>query len=256
MKQILLILAGLNCTSTVAAGEFPHVVTPRGTPISVIAEFPTGTGPFPAVVLAPGQGYHMRLPALEKTAKSLTGNGIAVFRFNWAYFSASPKGTPSSDLALEIEDMSAVVAAVKSDPRVRQDYVWAAGKSLGSLVAWRVLASDKSLRGGAFLTPVCSRAPDTKSTPVSEAEENYPGLKTESRTLVFVLGDKDHLCSPPLLYKFLANSSGKTRVGVVGGDHGFENKARTGAAATTALEGNLRVVADFITLAISDASAP
>lgn len=256
MKLTVLLLAGLIGTSTAFAVEPTLISTPRGTPISVIAEFPTGVGPFPAVVLAPGQGYHMTLPALEKSAKTLTENGIAVFRFNWAYFSASPKGKPSSDLAIEIEDMSAVVAAVKSDPRVRPEYIWAAGKSLGSLVAWRVLASDKSLRGGAFLTPVCSRAPDAKSPPVSEAEENYPGLQSESRTLAFVLGDKDPLCSPPLLYKFLANSSGKTRVGVVGGDHGFENKARTGAAATIALEGNLRVVAEFITLAISDASTP
>lgn len=256
MKQLALIFALLVCSSTVAAVEANHVLTPRGKSISVIAEFPTGVGPFPTVVIAPGQGYHMTLPAMERTAKSLIENGIAVFRFNWAYFSATPRGIPSGDLSLEIEDMSAVVAAVKSDPRVRKDSVWASGKSLGSVVAWRVLAADKSLRGGAFLTPVCSRASDSKSAPVSVAEENYPGLKSESRAMVFVLGDKDPLCSPPLLYSFLANASSKTRVGVVGGDHGFEIKTRVGAAANTALERNLKVVADFIILAISDESAP
>jgi predicted alpha/beta-hydrolase family hydrolase len=256
MKMIPLIFAVLLGISTVTAAESPHVNTSRGTPISVIAEFPIGAGSFPAVVLAPGQGYHMALQAMEKTAKRLTENGVAVFRFNWTYFSAAPKGKPSNDLSLEIEDMSAVIAAAKADPRVRKDDVWAAGKSLGSLVAWRVLASDKSLRGGAFLTPLCSRVPDGKSAPISEAEENYPGLTLETRPLAFVLGDKDPLCAPPLLYSFLANASVKTRIGVVGGDHSFENKARTGASAAVALEENLRVAAEFITLAISDASAP
>ena len=91
---------------------------------------------------------------------------------------------------------------------------------------------------------------------MSETDENYPGLKSESRPLFFVLGDQDQLCALPLLYKFLANSIGNTRIGVVGGDHGFEDNTRSGSLKNSVLEANLRMVSEFITLAIFDASFP
>jgi predicted alpha/beta-hydrolase family hydrolase len=120
--------------------EALKLTTPRGAVLEVIAELPPGPGPFAAVVLAPGQGYHMNLPAIEQPAKRLLAQGVAVYRFNSAYFSrTSQSGSPSEDLSREIEDLATVIARVRSEPRIDQRKVSVGGKSLGSVVAWRLL---------------------------------------------------------------------------------------------------------------------
>ncbi|MCV2350445.1 alpha/beta hydrolase family protein [Paucibacter sp. Y2R2-4] len=53
-----------------------------GTQISALMDLPAGAAKVPALVLAPGQGYHMSLPAMEATARALSERGVAVFRFN------------------------------------------------------------------------------------------------------------------------------------------------------------------------------
>jgi len=95
----------------------------RGAPgdLDLIADFPPGGGPFPAGVLAPGEGYHMRLPAMERTAEALVAQGHAVYRFNWAYWSREPKGKPAADLSSELDDIRRVLAAARSDRRVAAD---------------------------------------------------------------------------------------------------------------------------------------
>lgn len=54
------------------------VTTSRGAKVDAIADFPAGSGPFPAIVLAPGQGYHMVRPALAQTATRLVAAGKSV----------------------------------------------------------------------------------------------------------------------------------------------------------------------------------
>src|SRR3990167_4407215 len=171
------------------------VVNADGVSLSVIADFPTGEEKYPAIVLAPGQGYHMTLPALEETARSLTVHGIAVFRFNWAYFTTEPKGQPSGDLSKELQDLQAVVAAARKHRRVAVQNVSVGGKSLGSLVAWRALSAYSQLRSALLLTPVCSRVPKGESLPRSEAKQNYPDFETERRPTLWISGDRDPLCA-------------------------------------------------------------
>ena len=159
MKLIKQCAIALICgvMSTICFAEAMKLTTPRGASLEVIAEFPAGDGPFPVLVLAPGQGYHMGLPAMEATAKQMVAQGISVYRFNWAYFSNDAKnGQPSKDYVAEIDDMTAVLTKARSDPRVAKDKIAIAGKSLGSLVAWQVLAKNKDIKSGLFLTPVCS----------------------------------------------------------------------------------------------------
>jgi hypothetical protein len=236
--------------------EALKLTTPRGAVVEVIAELPPGSGPFPALILAPGQGYHMNLPAIEQPAKRLLAQGVAVYRFNWAYFSrTSPGGSPSDDLSTEIEDLASVIARVRSEPRVDQRKISVGGKSLGSVVAWRVLREDKSLRSGLFLTPICSSLPKGATQPISEADENYPGLSTEQRRVTFIAGDRDPLCSPGVLYRFAASSVAPIRVAVVGGDHGFGNRALQGVIAEAALARNIESVSVLATSFILDASA-
>ncbi len=227
--------------------------TPRGATLQVQADFPAGPGPFPAVVLASGTGYHMALPVLEQSARRLNVAGIAVYRFNWAYFSPSDgkPGRPSEDLSLELEDMASVLALARADARVDKGRISVGGKSMGSVVAWRTLRADPALRSGLFLTPICSPQAKDETMPHGVAEANYPGLAEESRPTSFIAGDRDPLCAPAFLYRFAAlNAGGKARVAVIGGDHSFETQAKATAKGAIAHARNIAAAAqgaaDFV----------
>ncbi len=251
MKHLLLPILMLHSAMTFAADTL-SIQTPRAATIEVVADFPTGPGPFITVILAPGQGYHMNLPAIESTARRLVEEGIAVYRFNWAYYSASPRGNPSDGFELEIEDMHSVVEFARSDTRVDSSRLWAAGKSLGSSVAWHVLRGDSELRGGVLLTPVCSQVENPQQPPVAVHDYYYPDVSAETRPLIIVLGDDDPLCSTSILYSLVAKLNAVTRLSIVGGDHSFDNLHREG---DLAFQQNLQAVTDFVALSVSDFSA-
>jgi predicted alpha/beta-hydrolase family hydrolase len=244
------ILASLVISVPIPAlAEVEQLTTPRGDRIDVMAEFPAGaTAPVPTVVLAPGANYPMRQPLMEATARELLARGVAVWRFDWAYTTRQPAGRPSARLADEVEDMRAVIEKARHDPRVSADRLFVAGKSLGSGVAWQLMAAYPALRGAVLLTPVCSEM--RGSTVVSVADDNYPGLAQERRPLLFIAGDRDPLCEPASLYRFAAAAGGPARVAVLGGNHGLEQPGRTGDVARDANRRNAQrvgqLVADFI----------
>ncbi|MBI3568158.1 MAG: alpha/beta hydrolase [Gemmatimonadetes bacterium] len=247
MRALAAVLALLLARHALAQGA--TVDTPRGAKVAVFADLPAGRGPFAAVVLGPGAEYPMHAPVLEATTKELVARGIAVYRFDWAYYTADPKaGRASPGLKNEVEDMTSVVAYARRDARVAGDRLFAAGKSLGSLVAWRVLEADTTLRGGLLLTPVCSRTRDGIITAV--ADQNYPGIASERRPLAFIAGEQDPLCASPVLYGFAARAGGPARVAVVGGNHTFEEPSLPADARLTALQRNVdlagRFAADFV----------
>jgi dienelactone hydrolase len=257
MKSFERIALALMCCviSTTCFAQPIKLKTPRGAQLEVIAEFPAGDGPFATVVLAPGQGYHMSLPAMEQTAKEMVVQRIAVYRFNWAYFSSDAKsGQPSKEYVAEIEDMTTVLNKARSDPRVAKDKIAVAGKSLGSLVAWQVLAKNKDIKGGLFLTPVCSEIQSGSaigsSIASSIAADNYPGINTEKRPLAFIAGETDPLCAAPALYRYVSQAGGPTRISIVGGNHGFANPKLTGTLGDEAMKSNVKIVAllaaDFV----------
>jgi len=241
---ILALILGLVAQN--ASGESVKVETPRGAVLDVIADIPDGKGPFPAVVLGPGEAYPMALPALEQAARQLVERGVAVFRFNWAYYTKdSQAGRPSKDLVLELEDMTAVLSKARSDSRIAGDRLFVGGKSLGSIVAWRALQTSKELKGALLLTPICSRVAAGATAPTPTGDAVYPGVASETRPLAFILGEQDPLCAVPLLYRFVAGTGSTSRVAVVGGDHGFQIPGLTGAAATEATLRNARLAGVF-----------
>lgn len=235
----------LGATSLTACADALTLTTPRGAALEIVAEFPAGTGPFPVLVLAPGQGYGLGHPAIEQTARTLVAHGIAVYRFNWAYFTATSGGRPSSGLKHELEDFQTVLNAARAEPRTDRANLSVGGKSLGSVVAWRAFIADRTLSNALLLTPICSRIPSGKSEPVPEAGENYPGFATELRPIALILGNQDPLCSTALLYGFVSKAVGSVRVNVVGGDHGYEIKTRDGAQAQVATKRNIKTVAQL-----------
>ncbi|MFY8118684.1 MAG: alpha/beta hydrolase family protein, partial [Roseateles sp.] len=137
-----------------------------GERLATLVDIPAGAGPFPALVLAPGQGYHMGMPVLDQMAQAFVTQGYAVFRFNWSYYSAQPRRQPSADLSQELQELRVVIAAARQHPKVLPDKISVGGKSLGSLVAWQAFRQDPALRSVLLLTPVCSRKPAGQNLPV------------------------------------------------------------------------------------------
>jgi predicted alpha/beta-hydrolase family hydrolase len=255
MRWFALAVAALMLAGAVAAQ--PQVVTTSsGNRIQVQFDFPPGNGPFPAIVLAPGQGYHMQLPALEQTARAIVGQDIAVFRFNWAYYTLTPQGTPSADLSDEVDDFMAILLIARADPRVDKNKVSVGGKSLGSVVAWRVFSSDPTLVGALLMTPVCSRLPGGEPPPLAILDQTYPGFQRERRPVSLIVGDADPLCATSILYASAANHRGALRVNVVGGDHSFENRSLPAPVADEARRRNIDAVAALAAGFVGDASMP
>jgi predicted alpha/beta-hydrolase family hydrolase len=250
LRRPLLASLSLIMTSSAAFSD-PVTRLPRshGEPLEVIADMPAGPGPFPAIVLAPGQGYPMDGALLAETARRLAEDGVAVWRFNWAYWTKDrSKGAPSEDLALEVREMAEVVAAARADRRVDPARLFVGGKSLGSLVAWQLLRQDAALHGALLLTPICTDERDGK--PVAVGPEGYAGLATERRPLAFIAGDEDPSCTPSMLYAFAAGTAGSTRVAIVGGDHGLRQtrlaKEMQAKALARTVDDAARLAASFV----------
>jgi dienelactone hydrolase len=187
--------------------------------INHVVDFPAGDGPFPALIFAPGQRYHMQMPICAQVASQVPPRGVAVFRFDWSASGA------------EAADLRTMLALVRKDPRVGPRRIWVGGKSLGSVLAWQMLAEEPELRGAVLLTPICT-------PPEGTADGPYPGIEREARPLLFVAGEQDRLCEPAALYRFVARAAGPVRVAVVDGGH------ELGGDAGAELAG--RLVADFL----------
>jgi dienelactone hydrolase len=194
------------------------VTTTRGAPITVLASFPEGTGPFPAVVLGPGTGT-MKQKINDVVEHELLKNNIAVFRFEWAFYVKDKNGKPSdTDRSPEIEDFLTVIALAKADKHVNPNAIIVGGKSRGTVIAWHVLRNDPTLKGILQLTPVCSKEGFT-------ADQLYPGIDKQNRPSLWIAGDGDSACHPRTLYSFLARAGGPARAAIVIGDHGLATES-------------------------------
>ncbi len=241
------VVFSLAASTTCGSTEVTKIDTPRGQSIEVLTDLPKGVGPFPALLLAPGQGYHARLPLMEKLAQSLIEEGVAVVRFDWAYFSKDPKaGKPSEKLASEVEDFRAVLKTVKSNKALDPTQLVLGGKSLGTLVAWRVFRDDASARAALLLTPVCVSQVDEK--PTATVFENYEGLKTSNRPILLLSGESDPICPSKFLYSAAAQIQDQARVVVTGGDHSFRTKEGANPAQQSVANLDLatKIATDFV----------
>lgn len=223
MQRILPVLSlGLSLSLAAVqaqAQDAIRVTTPRGAPVEVIVDKPAGAGPFPAVILGSGAGYDMRKPILAKAAEALRAQGIAVYRIDWGYRVA---GTPFSkqprDRKAEIEDMRTVLDLARNDPQVDRTRIALAGKSLGSVVAWKLLRATPDVKGAILLTPVCDPKED------AEAPAGfYPDLATETRPRLWIMGDVDPVCPVTVLERYVAAGGRGDRIAVVSGDHGYRS---------------------------------
>ena len=218
-----------------------RLATPRGAVIEIIEEHPAGPGPFPAVVLASGSGYDMRQPILERVAHALVAAGIGVIRFDWAYHVRDPRhGQQSADRAAEIEDLTTALTLARKASWVDPSRIAVGGKSLGSIIAWRVLRHEPNVRGALLLTPVCSPKPKLEPAssgppPAPIVDGNYPDVRAETRPTAWILGENDPACATSILYQHLAGAGGGAQIDVLRGDHTYSegSPSATGTTAAT-----------------------
>ena len=246
-KALLFCLVGISSAYVCSATLTQKIETLRGQPVEMLLDIPLGVGPFPVLLLAPGQGYHARLPMLENLSQSLKAQGVAVVRFDWAYFSKDPKsGKPSDGLKTELEDFRGVLKSLKQFKSLDLGRLALGGKSLGTLVAWQVFRDEPTAVASVLLTPVCISQNDDKATEATF--ENYVGLKENSRPLLLLAGEVDPICPSPFLYNAASRIVGGTRAVVIGGDHSFRVKDIADAKQQSELNLDLavRIATDFV----------
>lgn len=192
-----------------------RIRTPSGRQIEALLDRPEGTGRFPVVIVAPGQGYHMRLSLFEKLAEASVENGIVCLRFDWGFYTEG--GEPSSDFAEEKEDFTAAIEYVRSLEFVDQDKIFVCGKSIGALVGIDLASRDQSLRGLILLTLALHPArPPYKIWP--EAER----LKEVEIPVQIVSGRSDPICRMEVLDSLAKTLPEKPEVVYVEGDHSLK----------------------------------
>lgn len=204
--------------------------TPRGTDVHVILHRTTTNQHRSTLVLAPGQSCNYKNNLFEAIGAEGEKSDVAVIRFEWSYCN-NPKAqerVPSDDLSNEIEDFQTVLTFAKNFNFGDQTKIIIGGKSLGSLVSYQVFAKETSLRSLLLLTPVCTYKPDPQSAPASCAEENYPNIGTETRPILFALGNQDPLCALPMLFDYLKITKGNVTALAGIGDHGFRSVKPSG----------------------------
>lgn len=219
MRYILIAMAGV--VSMVGAGSLRAAEASRQSPL--IIDVPDGQGPHPVAIYAPGGGGDARAAFPTALTKSLLERGVAVVRFDWS-FRAAPGSTQARDLvspgmAVEMADYAAALASVKGDARFRRGAILLMGKSLGTIVAARLLAAEPDIAGAVLMTPVCSRP--FKPADPAWLREPYPTLIEEARPVALIGGEADPLCDPKALYGMAGRMRSRVRVVVVDGDHGF-----------------------------------
>ncbi|MBC3906027.1 dienelactone hydrolase family protein [Undibacterium umbellatum] len=222
------------------------IIRPDGKVLEVLAEFPAGTGPFPLLILAPGLRYDMCRPVIAQVASHLLSLGFAVFRFNWAFYTAdAARGQPSEDLAAELQDFSLVLSLAKNDKLIQQQRISVAGKSLGSIVAWRVFREEALLKNCVLLTPLCV-ADKSGGDESSMVEQNYPDAAQENRPILMLAGNADPYCELAILHQFAASTLTKFKIVALDGNHSLEMPSADTVTAASKFDRNMQLLAKHI----------
>jgi predicted alpha/beta-hydrolase family hydrolase len=179
------------------------------------------------LIICPGSGYHKDLPLIRDLAKYGIENDISVLRFNWPYFTEKRK--PSDKYQEELESIDAMIRLAKNDPRIDSTRIYLAGKSLGSVLAYRAMinkniSSDstdifrKEIKALILLTPIFPN--------VETAEQYHPHFKKFNQDCLIVVGKNDHdNCDIKALSSIIDSFENKIDVIISGGDHSFNLEA-------------------------------
>jgi len=83
----------------------------------------------------------MDSPIFKELVQIFVEKGLVVARLNWFFYLEDPvTGMPSENLQTELAELRALSATLRMDKRVNATQIFVLGKSLGSVIAWRVFA--------------------------------------------------------------------------------------------------------------------
>lgn len=212
-----LLLFGLGTTG-LAATETRDIELPtqRGPRLQARLTLPDeGTGPHPALIIAPGAGFDMDQPVFERASQLLADKGFVVLRFNWDFYSRKTKR--SRRLLSESEDLRTAVAHVRAMSDVDNDRIYVLGMSLGSIVAAQLAQRNEPVAALILLTPPLHAAGDS--------DQRWPLFETTAglKLPLFLIGaEQDSICNPDVLRELAGKCQSKPEVLVVPGTHRLE----------------------------------
>ncbi|MDT8341326.1 MAG: alpha/beta fold hydrolase [Longimicrobiales bacterium] len=186
---------------------------PEGAPRGGVLLRPGGAHAL--LVLAHGAGAGMRHPFMEGVAQALHGEGIATWRYDFAYMAAGRKLPPRGE-ALVPEVVRSVTAARAAVPDLP---LFAGGKSLGGR-----MTSTAAARGE---LPSAVRGLVLFGFPLHPAgrpaTERARHLQDVSLPVFILQGERDPMGEPGLLRRAMRGRAPAVQVhAVAGADHGFE----------------------------------
>jgi dienelactone hydrolase len=196
--------------------------------LNITGDFPHGPGPFPLIVMAPGEGYPSGGAVFEALARHLVSLGLALFRFDWRFSAPRVPNTGQEESAEDINlqsssrylDFSTAFEFAMAHPKSSKSQFAIGGKSLGSLVAWQYFMLNREVGCIVLLTPLLRPMEVELPSSIAAIEANYPGILSDTRDIAAFCGDTDPWCPAESLDLI----AGKIFTVVVKGDHSFGTK--------------------------------
>jgi dienelactone hydrolase len=136
--------------------------------------------------------------------------------------------------------MQTAIAYAKQQSWVDKQRIAVAGKSLGSIIGWRVFQADPELKAAILLTPVCRTPPGLAQQYANAADETRPSL--------WLLGNADPVCVTSDLYGYLGTKPNPARIAIVDGNHALAQEGQPADPGNLALAA--KIAAQFAVSAI------
>lgn len=174
-------------TGTLGPGErHLDVPSPLG-PLPGIFTTPTGSGPFPVVVMVAGSGPHDGDETIgpnkpfRDIAQGLAAAGIASLRYDKRTLTYAAQMAAHNDVTIDDEVTADALAAIKlagAQPGIEPHRVFVLGHSLGAYMAPRIGQRDDSLAGLILLAAPARPLLDVQAQQVREVGKRQ-GLSDE-----------------------------------------------------------------------------
>ncbi len=244
LNSITAILFCIFCFNASASNLQVDVKTPQGALIKLDIY---NSGSHSVLLLAPGQGCNPRLDMYDTIATEAKANGFTVVRLYWAYCISDPQnGNPSDDLSKEKQDFLTALEYTRNDLKFSDSNIFVGGKSLGTLVSSEIFVAQKSLQALLLLTALCTDSQTDPKIRKNVFEENYPGVSSETRTVLLAQGNVDPLCDNNHFQEFLKNKANNFVPLVVHGNHSLGIQNPDGQYNVELGAKNLQVISKWI----------
>lgn len=114
--------------------------------LSAVLHMPSGQSPFPVVVACHGLLSSKASLKYVQLAEEACQAGLALLRFDFRSCGQSTGGPSDFTLSGRLDDLRAVIGALKALPGLNPEKIGLMGSSLGGVVAWAVALEETSVK--------------------------------------------------------------------------------------------------------------